>query len=130
MTSKLSVEVCAPKDGKIYKIFAPVDEVVPVGKVIAVLQLEGETLSEADVEKITDRYIPEANTFSAKEEETQVAGDNKTAESFTKPDQVKISPVAKKMADELGVDISKVKGTGPEGRIVKRYINLQGKSEV
>ena len=42
MTSKLSIEISVENDGKIFKIFAPVDEKVPVGKVIAVLQLEGE----------------------------------------------------------------------------------------
>jgi len=40
-------------------------------------------------------------------------------------DRIKASPYAKKMADELGVDLSQVRGTGPEGRIVEADVQEQ-----
>lgn len=40
------------------------------------------------------------------------------------------SPLAKKMARELGFDISKIPGTGPDGRVIEADIYLYAKSSV
>ena len=40
-------------------------------------------------------------------------------EEIKKEDRIKVSPIARKLAEEHGIDLSKIKGTGPEGRIVK-----------
>jgi pyruvate dehydrogenase E2 component (dihydrolipoamide acetyltransferase) len=123
MTSKLSIEISVENDGKIFKIFAPVDEKVPVGKVIAVLQLEGETITEDDINKITDRYISETVESTTEEEnKTKEKMDKTSNDSAVKADRVRISPIAKKLAAELDVDITKVIGTGPDGRIQKEDI--------
>jgi pyruvate dehydrogenase E2 component (dihydrolipoamide acetyltransferase) len=41
---------------------------------------------------------------------------------------VRISPIARRMADELGIDVNQVKGSGPEGRIVKKDIEAFSKN--
>lgn len=40
-------------------------------------------------------------------------------EEIKKEERIKVSPIARKLAEEYGIDLSKIKGTGPEGRIVK-----------
>jgi pyruvate dehydrogenase E2 component (dihydrolipoyllysine-residue acetyltransferase) len=40
--------------------------------------------------------------------------------------QVRASPLAKRLADEMGVDLASIKGTGPEGRIVKEDVMAAG----
>jgi len=40
--------------------------------------------------------------------------------------QIKASPLARRLADEMGVDLSAIKGTGPEGRIVKEDVLAAG----
>lgn len=123
MTSKLNIEVSVENSGRIFKIFAPVDERVPVGKVIAVIQLEGETITEDDINKITDRYISETVESTTEEEnKTKEKMDKTSNDSAVKADRVRISPIAKKLAAELDVDITKVIGTGPDGRIQKEDI--------
>lgn len=121
-TSKLVEEVSAPQKGILFKIFADVDEKVPAGKVIAVIQLEGEELSEEDMGKINDRYIPNSDIKleikDIKQEEKKIT--EEYVPEIAK--QVKISPLAKKVAIELGIDITKIKGTGPNGRITKEDV--------
>lgn len=122
-TSKLVVEVTTPQSGILYKIFADIEEKVPVGKVIAVIQLEGEKLTEEDMEKINDRYIPASDkSLDAKDIKQKEKQPTEKSVPDVNKQQVKISPVAKKVAIELGVDISKVNGTGPNGRITKEDV--------
>lgn len=44
---------------------------------------------------------------------------NKSEEEAKDEERLKVSPIARKLAEEYGIDLSKIKGTGPEGRIVK-----------
>src|SRR5206468_10833600 len=57
----------------------------------------------------------------------------KTAEAATKIEKgeearVKASPVARRLAAELGVDLSSVKGTGPDGRVTETDVRAAAKS--
>src|SRR5690606_14768397 len=42
--------------------------------------------------------------------------------------KVRVSPLARKIADEKGIDVSTIRGTGPDGRIIKRDV-LQAASQ-
>jgi pyruvate dehydrogenase E2 component (dihydrolipoamide acetyltransferase) len=73
----------------------------------------------------------------AKQKETAPPPQNKTAEAGVtpapkkeKPEEarVKASPVARRIAAELGVDLSTVKGTGPDGRITETDVRAEAKS--
>ncbi len=57
---------------------------------------------------------------SLKKEEIEVTQKREVVE--VKPERIKISPVAKRLAKEHGLDITKIEGTGPGGRIVKEDI--------
>jgi len=97
-TDKTTIEVEARESG-ILKIIAEEGEEVPIATTIAYIVKEGETIPEGKEPKKT----PE------KAEATAVK-------------RVKASPLARKIAEEKGIDLTKVQGTGPGGRITKNDV--------
>ena len=102
MTDKVSLEVEAYNSGIVRKIIRAEGEEVPVTEVIAYIGPADEAIPEASAGKITTPETLEAkDTISAK---------------------IKISPLARNIAENKGIDISKIIGTGPGGRIVKEDV--------
>lgn len=99
----------------------PEGETVPVGTVLAYILQPGETLAEVPVKvmekaaKTPVAAVPETVSATA-----QPRGE--AAITGMSIERIKISPVARKLAEEHGIDISRVIGTGPDGRIVKEDI--------
>ncbi len=110
-TEKVTYEVEAPASGTLGKIVAKEGDVVPVGGVVAYILQAGETLAD-----ITELAVEKA--------EAKVPVETKKAavETPEVPREAKISPLARKLAEEHGIDMSTVKGSGPGGRIVKEDI--------
>ncbi len=109
-TDKAVVEVEAPGDGMLAGITADVGAVVPVGETIAWLLAPG----EKPPVKVA-RAAPAARASSGVARQTaggaQVAAVVKTAVANRPP---QISPKARRLAKELGVDFALVHGTGPD----------------
>lgn len=102
---------------------------VPVNAILAVIGEEGEDYKAAlAAEEEAQSSAPVEQTEVAEVEVETPAAAVATPAS-TEEKRLKASPLAKKMASEAGVDISKVAGTGDSGRIVKRDIEsfLQSK---
>lgn len=110
-TEKVTFEVEAPESGILGKIIAKEGDVVPVGGIVAYILQPGEELAG----------IPEAAEVEARVGEVEVPTEamKPAVEKATMPQGVRISPLARRIAEEHNIDISTVKGTGPEGRIVK-----------
>jgi pyruvate dehydrogenase E2 component (dihydrolipoamide acetyltransferase) len=130
MTDKVSLEVEAYNSGIVRKIIRAEGEEVPVTEVIAYIGSADETIPEASAGKSTDPVILKAKEtipagISAQE---QLGGIPKSDE---KPDdsKIKISPLARNIAESKGIDISTIIGTGPGGRIVKEDIEAYVKPE-
>ena len=119
MTDKVSLEVEAYNSGIVRKIIRAEGEEVPVTEVIAYIGSADEAISEASVGKIT---IPE--TIEAKETIPAGVSTRVQREEISKSDdsKIKISPLARNIAENKGIDISKIIGTGPGGRIVKEDV--------
>jgi pyruvate dehydrogenase E2 component (dihydrolipoamide acetyltransferase) len=111
MTDKVSLEVEAYNSGIVRKIIRAEGEEVPVTEVIAYIGSAGEAIPEASARKITT-----PGTIEAKD--TVTAG----ASVQVQRGEIKISPLARNIAENKGIDISKIIGTGPGGRIVKEDI--------
>ncbi|SFJ43553.1 dihydrolipoamide acetyltransferase family protein [Thermoflavimicrobium dichotomicum] len=115
-SEKIEMEVEAPADGVLMDIVAPNGEVVPVGTVIGYI---GEPGEKVGTEK-------KSETSSIANE--QVAATAESVQSVTTPipptkkRKVKITPVARKMAEAAGLDINTLVGTGPQGRITKKDV--------
>jgi pyruvate dehydrogenase E2 component (dihydrolipoamide acetyltransferase) len=128
-TDKATMEWESPEDGTLTEVFIQEGDKVNVGDKIAFIGAEGE---EAPAEK------KESKAPAKKKEKDAAPAPKKTVEagvSPAKPQQpqsddarVKASPVARRVASELGVDLANVTGTGPEGRIVESDVRTAAKS--
>jgi pyruvate dehydrogenase E2 component (dihydrolipoamide acetyltransferase) len=105
-TDKTILEVEARGSGVLRKILAAEDDVVPVTKTIGYIAEEDEVIQEEAAP------TPAAPTATA-------AGMPSMEKPKVKTVRVKASPLAKKIAEENGIDLSWVIGTGPGGRITK-----------
>jgi pyruvate dehydrogenase E2 component (dihydrolipoamide acetyltransferase) len=122
-TDKAVVEVEAPGDGILAGITAEVGAVIPVGQTIAWLVAPGE---EPPAMAVT--AAPAARASSSPERASVAAALQATEQRVGAAPQ--ISPKARRLAKELGVDISKIRGTGPDGTITSEDVQsvADGKS--
>jgi len=116
-TDKATMEMEAFDEGKLTEILIQEGEKATIGATLAVLDGDGDDSASADSGSEEEAPAPEA-----KEEPSPEPEKEKPAPAVSQSsdgERIKASPLAKKIADELGVDISKISGTGPGGRIVK-----------
>jgi len=109
-TDKAVVEVEAPGDGVLAAITARVGDEIPVGRTIAWLVKPGEAVPAGNA----GQSSPSARTTTAPERAAPSSLSARRASGAAVPE---ISPKARRLAKELGVDFSKIKGTGPDGVI-------------
>ena len=151
-TDKSNLEIEATDAGTLLKIVVPAGSSAPIGSTIAWLGKPGEAVPDAPA--------PAAAAPKAEEKKAEPAPAPKPAEAPApapvaaapkatlppKPkaksaapaaagERVRVSPVARKMAADQGLDLSSVAGSGPNGRIVKSDVEqamaapAAGKSE-
>ncbi len=124
-TDKVTTEVEAPLDGVLVRVLATADEERPIGATLALLSVPGETLDESEIEQLlaAETEVPETVTPEIAASPVDRSGSvDRSGEARSSGGRLKISPVARKMAAELGVDPATVTGTGPRGRITKEDI--------
>ena len=134
-TDKATMELESYDDGTLLHIGVKDGDSVPVDGVIAIIGEKGEDVNEilkdvdsdsSEVEEIKE--IKEESTPIEKVEE--IKDDNKEIViteptkivSELKDERVKASPLAKKLANEKGIDISNISGSGDGGRIIRKDI--------
>ncbi|WP_332060409.1 pyruvate dehydrogenase complex dihydrolipoamide acetyltransferase [Bartonella sp. CB74] len=129
-TDKATMEVEAVDEGTVAKIVVPAGtQGVKVNTLIVVLAEEGEDLAEAA--KIAEEVSP---SFAAKESQDVKQIDSKItpisnlslSQQFMQKDKKSIrlfvSPLARRLAAQAGLDLSLISGSGPHGRIIKRDV--------
>ncbi len=138
-TDKATMEVEAVEEGKIGKILVPDGaQGVKVNDVIAVLLEEGESTgdikaSAAPAPKAAAAPAPKAEAAPAKAEAPKPAAAPATAPTpapraapapaAASGARVFASPLAKRLAQQHGLDLSRIVGTGPHGRVVKSDVD-------
>jgi pyruvate dehydrogenase E2 component (dihydrolipoamide acetyltransferase) len=129
-TDKATMEFEAVDEGTVAKILVPEGaEGVKVGQPIAVLAGEGEDASAAASTPKADTPAP-APAKAAPAPKADETPKSAPAPTATAPqpaakaegDRIKASPLARRIAQEKGIDLSSVQGSGPGGRIVKADI--------
>jgi pyruvate dehydrogenase E2 component (dihydrolipoamide acetyltransferase) len=103
MTDKVNVQIPSPKDGKIARLLVKEGEVVKVGHGILVIEVEEDAQDSPVPAEPSSQAAPAPAPQSAR---PQVA-----------LDRVLATPATRKLARELGVDLTTVIGTGPVGRV-------------
>jgi pyruvate dehydrogenase E2 component (dihydrolipoamide acetyltransferase) len=115
-TDKAVVEIEAAADGVLGGITAQIGDVVPVGQTIAWLLKAGESVPAASAPTQTGRTGAAAGTAPAAT--AAAAAPVAAGDEAATAGPVRISPKARRLAKEHGVDVSRIKGTGPGGEIL------------
>jgi pyruvate dehydrogenase E2 component (dihydrolipoamide acetyltransferase) len=122
-TDKASFEEEAKEDGVLLATFFNEGDEVPVLVNVAVIGKRGESVEE--FEQGGELVVNEQPAEKASEPVAKIV------EFEVEPDvsnkRIRISPLAKKMAENLGVNILSLKGSGPYGRIIARDVVLAEK---
>ena len=119
-TDKVEYELEAPSAGTVLKTLAKEGEVIPTGRPIAFIGASGEAVPEVappEAVKPSPAAPPKPATTPS-----PPTGAEATKAPPSRGEKVPISPAARKLAQELGVDYKAVRGSGPNGRIVKADI--------
>ncbi|HZS87896.1 MAG TPA: acetoin dehydrogenase dihydrolipoyllysine-residue acetyltransferase subunit [Chloroflexota bacterium] len=128
-SDKAANEVEAPRAGTLRKIVAAEGAEVPVSAPVAVLAAPGETLSDEEIEAFLAGLAQQQAAGAARAAGARVTREARAA-ARDEQGRVNASPAARKLAQELGVDLSAVTATGPGGRItsddVQRAFDEQG----
>ena len=125
-TDKATMELVARGDGILRKIFLDAGGVSAVGSVIAVIAPADEDISgieEGSDGNGTQQALPEESSAETTQE-PEVATTSEISAGTQGTGSVKASPLARRLATEMGVDLLTIKGSGPGGRVVKR--DLEG----
>ncbi|MCC5915305.1 MAG: pyruvate dehydrogenase complex dihydrolipoamide acetyltransferase [Balneolaceae bacterium] len=152
-TDKATMEVEAFDPGTVLKIIVNEGDAVPLGGIMAIIGDEGEDISDlldgadsGDSAKSDDSGEEKKESKKSGKDESKkdfdpILGDvgkekskKETSSSDSKKaddgdGRIKASPLARSMAEDKGIDLANVEGSGPDGRIIKKDIESYKPSE-
>jgi pyruvate dehydrogenase E2 component (dihydrolipoamide acetyltransferase) len=155
-TDKATMEWESPEDGTLAEIYVEEGGKVNVGDKIAFIGGDGEEAPKGKEEEAVQPADKKAEEIKAKEKEPKEEEPKREPEKKGEPKKekkekaveagvppaqptrlprqgeearVRASPVARRLAAELGVDLSSVKGTGPDGRVTETDVRAAAKSK-
>jgi pyruvate dehydrogenase E2 component (dihydrolipoamide acetyltransferase) len=113
-TDKVTMKLETPASGILFKILADEKQIVPVGQVIALITEPNEEIGDIDsiIGTVEQKVTP--TTTSPISEPIQTKREVGA--------RIFISPRARKLAREKGIDYTQIRGSGPEGRIIERDV--------
>lgn len=119
-TDKVITEVESPATGVVLKIFVDQEQERPIGTTLALLGNAGEEVSDAELQQwlgpaVTTPVAPLARAPLP----APVAASRVDTAARSDGERLKVSPIARKLAEELGIALGIIQGTGPGGRITK-----------
>lgn len=118
-TDKATLELEAPSSGTLTGFLISGGDTVPVGRSIAAILKAGETLPAGWGTGEAKPAAVEAAPVEAKAAPELVAVGSTAAPATGR---IKASPLAKRIAEEKGLDLGQLEGTGPGGRIIERDV--------
>lgn len=132
-TDKATVEVESSAGGTVRKLLVEQGTVVPIGAAIAIIGTKDEKIdlpakSEAKPEQRGSQPVPAVRPPAQQPSASGVAPGGASARAPSpvteppRPDDVRASPLAKRLARESHVDLTHLQGSGPAGRIVRKDI--------
>jgi len=133
-TEKVNIEIQAYVTGTLRKILVQAGETAPVGSPIALIGSPTEPLDEPAAPKSGGTQATPAPASAASNGSTtvmtaaspvgaQFIAPSSGAASVSDTGRVKSSPLARRLAEEHHLDLRAIRGTGPEGRIIKEDVD-------
>ncbi len=120
-SDKVTTEIEAPASGVLRKVVVTAEEIVPCGTVVGIISDSAdEEIPELEAIVAGARAVAVAR--EQWEERQTIQGAGEKTEDHKPEAKVRISPAARKLAKARGVDPSRIKGTGPGGRIVREDV--------
>ncbi|HVB86336.1 MAG TPA: dihydrolipoamide acetyltransferase family protein [Candidatus Dormibacteraeota bacterium] len=118
-TDKAVVEIEALADGVLAGVKAGPGDEIPVGQTIAWILAAGESIPSDELPART--VVASAKNPLANPSPAQSRRDSRTG-----PNRIKISPKARRIAQERGVDLASLNGSGPDGEILVEDVLAAG----
>ncbi len=120
-TDKALVELPAPRAGTILKISAREGEVIKVGQVVVVIGEPGEVVAGGEPSAEPHRSVTVVGSLEETVQEI-VAPRLGEGRAAAREEKVRAIPSVRKLAQDLGVDLDQVKGSGIDGRILREDV--------
>jgi pyruvate dehydrogenase E2 component (dihydrolipoyllysine-residue acetyltransferase) len=133
-TDKVTMELEAEDEGTLAQLIADEGQDVPVGEAIAFIQGEGEEVpergegggeaeEEAEEGGEEDGGGAQATATETEAPEEEAGGQEADGQADGRADgHFRASPIVRRLAEENDLDLSKIDGSGPAGRIVERDV--------
>jgi pyruvate dehydrogenase E2 component (dihydrolipoamide acetyltransferase) len=130
-TDKATMELDAYEEGTLLYIGVKEGEAVPVDGIIAVVGEEGANVeallarANGQAEAEPEAAMEDISDKGSKVSEVPAPNETPRQQSVSQSDsdRIKASPLARKLAEEKGIDINQIEGSGDNGRIVKRDVD-------
>ena len=119
-TDKIVNTMEAPVDGVVCRQIAAEDDTLKVGELLGVIATAD--ASDEEIDAFVRDFVPADASFGIDDEAPAPVADVEKPAADESQGSVRVSPVARRRAKELGVDLSTVKGTGRNGRISKEDV--------
>lgn len=133
-TDKATVEVESSASGILYRHIVAEGDIVPVGSPIAVVAAPGEEVKDLPGDGETKAETKKEPPADEKKRAIQAPTAEAVEPTSVEDGRVKASPLARRMAEEYGLNLGMISGSGPGGRIVKsdveQAIQLGGQPKV
>jgi pyruvate dehydrogenase E2 component (dihydrolipoamide acetyltransferase) len=117
-TDKTTVEIPSPAAGKVARILVSEGDVVPVGTVLVVIGEDGAAPADEQPAAEPPSSVPDTTRGQSPD--------------VAKRDKVRATPLVRRLAQELGIELSGLRGTGPQGRVteedVRRAATVRGQT--
>ena len=124
MTDKATVEIASPRSGKIMEVNGAEGDVIPVGSVLVKIEESGNGQVVSIASKERKEPEKDLGLFTAspapERPATRSAQPAAAVATFPGTSKTLASPATRKLARELGIDLTAVRGTGPNGRVTKQ----------
>jgi len=134
-TDKVVAEIPSPKSGTLSALFGKVGETINVGDALVEIEIEGVAGEEAvkevekgsDLEAVKEEGAGVVGTLEIAGNSAVLSGSTEGISEISSTERpvakkVLATPISRAMAEDMGIDINGVKGSGPAGRVMKEDI--------
>ena len=136
-TDKVTLELEAEDSGTLAQLIADEGQDIPVGEAIAFIAGEGEEVPERaaaggaeEAEEEGGEGEAQAQTATETEAPEEEGGEETAAQADGRTDgHFRASPIVRRLAQENNLDLSRIEGSGPAGRIVERDVRAAMESD-